>query len=153
MKESQFETVSVEKETAYIHTCNCCGKSVKVRPNSRDEWNDDIKEFYVDFGYESHHDGEKWSFDLCEECLINIVKQFKYVPYGFMEDNYTTLSREEHQKVFENWKETGQWEELMFKTYEELIELVQIYDTEYINEVIKKFHPDEPLLEVEDEIE
>lgn len=112
--------------------------------------NNIVCNYKVDIGYESKFDGESWNFDICEECLVNMVKQFNYVPYGFMEDNYTTLSREEHQKVFENWKENGQWEELMFKTYEELVELTQIYDTEYINEVIKKFHPDKPLLEIND---
>lgn len=146
MKELHYETVTIEKETSYTHTCNSCGKNIKVRPCTTDEWDDDIKDFYADFGYGSEFDGEQWSFSLCEECLLKLIKQFKYVPDGFKLDNYSNLTQEQHQELFEDWKKTGEWEELKFKTYEELIDQSKICGTEYINEIIKKFHSDKPLL-------
>lgn len=151
MKESHYKTVTIEKETSYTHTCNNCGKGVNIKSDTSEEWTDDIKNFHVDFGYESHFDGEKWSFDLCEECLVNLIKQFKHVPDGFKLDGYSDLSQEQHQQLFEDWKVDGTWDELKFKTYEELVEFSQLYNKEYINELIEKYHPGKPLLQFEDD--
>lgn len=126
--------------------CNKCGKPLSYQDISDQNYN-----FSFDFGYASHHDGEKISFDLCGNCLdevLNVgVKTFKYVPEGFKQDNDLPLDKDNHQKVFEHWKETDNWEEMMFYTYEELVELNGYFNTNYLNEVIKKFHPDKPLLE------
>jgi hypothetical protein len=149
MRESHYETITEtkEKEIGYVATCNKCGKRNEINHNIHNGWEDDIKEFYVSFGYESSFDGEKWSFDLCEDCLVGIIKGFKYVPDGFKDDDYNTLTKEEHQKVFENWKLTGKWEDLKFKTYEELKELNNgWFSLDWLNDAIKNYHPDKPLL-------
>lgn len=132
--------------------CNKCGKQL-----SSIDISDGNYHFYFDFGYASSHDGERISFDLCGSCLDDslntIVKTFKYVPKGWRENEYVTLNDENHQKVFEHWKETDNWNELMFYTYEELIELNGWFNTDYLNNVIKEFHPNKPLLEDHDKIE
>jgi hypothetical protein len=95
---------------------------------------------------------EHWSFDLCDDCLASIVKTFKFPPDGFMKDGYNIISsEEEYQKVFENWKETGKWDELKYKSYEELIKLEGIIRIEYINEKIKDNFPNKPLINKYDE--
>ncbi|GIN22535.1 hypothetical protein [Siminovitchia fordii] len=151
MKEIKYQTVTEtrEKEVGYIKTCNKCGKKKNVNHEKNEEWRDDFKEFYLDFGYESSFDGESWNFDLCEECLINFIKQFKHVPNGFKNGNYSFIkNREEHQKVFESWLETGIWDELEFKTYEEISELNTGWtNIDYLNEAIKQYHPGRPLLD------
>lgn len=124
--------------------CNKCGKPFG-------QWDtEEHQHFYFDFGYESHHDGEKISFDLCgsclDECLEMIVQTFNVVPNGWRIGDYVSLTQDQHQKVFERWKETGDWDDLMFYTYEELVDLNGFMNTEWLNDTIKKFHPDKPLL-------
>ena len=125
--------------------CNKCGNKL-----SSCDISDGNHNFYFDFGYASHHDGEKINFDLCGSCLDealeSLVRTFKHTPEGWKENEYVDLTPEEHQKIFEHWKETGNWDELMFYTYEQLIELNGWFNTEGLNEVIKKLHPDKQLL-------
>lgn len=52
-------------------TCNACGKSAK-HPDCTD-----ITPVDIDFSYGSIHDGQTWSFDLCDPCAEDIVKRFK----------------------------------------------------------------------------
>lgn len=149
MKEYFFETVTETKQIGHTSICNRCGKRNEIIQDKHYDWEDDIKNFSIGFGYESKFDGENWRFDLCEDCLVSIIKEFKYVPEGFKEDRYNSFSSpEEHQKVFDHWKETGNWEELKFKTYEELKAMNNgWFDYEYINDAVKKYHPDKPELE------
>jgi hypothetical protein len=121
-------------------TCNKCGKTT-VRTYS-----DDFKTINLDFGYGSRFDGERWIFGLCDDCLEDMVREFKYVPSGFKIHNVLPLSDTTHQKVFEDWKKSGEWEDLKYYTYEELVELNGYLDTGYINEYIEKYHKSMPLL-------
>jgi hypothetical protein len=52
-------------------TCNCCGKVAK-HPDCTD-----ITPIDIEFGYGSEHDGETWSFDLCDVCVEELVSKFK----------------------------------------------------------------------------
>jgi recombination DNA repair RAD52 pathway protein len=71
-----------------------------------------------------------------------------------MEDGYGQISNEEEkQKVFEHYKQTGSWDTLRFKTYEELVKLAGYYDYDYINSLIKELHPDKPLVNIYDDEE
>ncbi|WP_137743412.1 hypothetical protein [Robertmurraya siralis] len=148
MRISHYKTITEtrEKETGYTAICNMCGKENIFEEND-DSLNDDTQHIELHFGYGSKFDMERWSFDLCDDCLIEIVKQFKYVPEGFYEDSSLNLTPEEHQKIFDNWKETGEWEELKFKSYEEIVALNNgWYPVDLINEAIKKYYPDKPEL-------
>lgn len=62
-----------EKAAAEIR-CNCCGKPMALE-------NGIIKEGIctVDclWGYFSNKDGERYVFDLCEECYDKITKEFQ----------------------------------------------------------------------------
>jgi hypothetical protein len=33
--------------------------------------------FKTEFGYASEYDGQVWKFDLCEDCIIELVNGFK----------------------------------------------------------------------------
>lgn len=138
-------------------TCNKCGKervrdfnSGRFEDQDDELWRNDYQSFGCSFGYGSRHDMERWSFDLCEECLVEIIKDFKHVPKGFMLDSsWYIIENEsiEHQKLFDDWKVNGIWEELKFKTYEELTEeYADIFNTDYINEIIKKYHSGKPFI-------
>jgi hypothetical protein len=65
-------------------SCNKCGKEHET---NGDFYNDEIKtnlfhELFISFGYPSKYDCESWSFDLCEDCLVNFVESFKIKPDG-----------------------------------------------------------------------
>jgi hypothetical protein len=63
------------------------------------------------FGYWSKFDMEHWSFDICDNCLEDVIKTFKIAPDGFKVDSGWLVSEKEHQKVFEKWKDTGIWDD------------------------------------------
>lgn len=52
-------------------TCNGCGKVAKHTDCT------DITPVDVEFGYGSDHDGETWSFDLCDTCIEEFASKFK----------------------------------------------------------------------------
>lgn len=85
--------------------CNKCGK--EITPT----YSENLINFYQHFGYDSHFDGEQWDWDICPDCLLEWIKTFKYVPNGFFQDEYDVLNGIQHQKAFDNWKETGLWKE------------------------------------------
>jgi len=125
--------------------CNKCGKSI-VR-----SYSEDFKTINLDFGYESSFDGEYWSFDLCDDCLEDLVRTFKYVPSGFKLDNHLPMNDVTHQKVFDDWKISGEWEDLKYHTYEQLVNLNGYMNTDYLNGYIEKYHKHMPPLESEDD--
>lgn len=113
--------------------CNKCGCEIPDSINSN---------FYASFGYGSKHDGQEWSFELCENCLEDIIKTFKYIPGGFKENPYIHIDNEDRQKIFEEYKKTGEFDLLSTLSYEELLEYVGFLSKESINEAIIKNHPD-----------
>ena len=48
-------------------TCDMCKRKL-------DDFEDPIKIVHQ-FGYGTEYDGERWEFEICEECLIKIVKE------------------------------------------------------------------------------
>ena len=159
-KEKKKVIKEIEQEVVTHHSvvCNKCGKETKRDFDSEffedygeGLWDGMYQSFGCSFGYGSKHDTERWQFDLCEECIVEYIKTFKHVPDGFYKHTsyYTIENEEEHQRIFDNWKETGKWEELKFKTYEQLVELSEIFNLDYINEVIKENYPNKPLIEEE----
>jgi hypothetical protein len=150
----QIEKVAVSKSV----TCNKCGtvRELKNEGNwyetDEDMFASDVHNVSLGFGYGSKFDMESWNFDLCDDCLESVVRSFKYPPDGFKEDGYSVISdEEERQKVFEYFKETGEWNEFKFKSYEELVKFAGFYDVDYINELIKEMYPDKPLVSIYDE--
>ena len=62
-------------------TCNRCGQIYDLEKDELEEWQADfMRQFTIRFGYTSAHDTEDWHFDLCEECLEEIIKEFKIAP-------------------------------------------------------------------------
>lgn len=135
--------------------CNKCGNEAEQGENHMSEgflWNEQFKNIELSFGYLSKFDNETWKFTLCEECILDMVKTFKYVPQGFYIDSTPTSIEmtEQHQEVFDYWKETGEWEDLRFYTYEELKQLANYLDVDEINKMIGKYHKGKELLNPED---
>lgn len=80
--------------------CNKCGKVFEA-------YDDSVKQFDLPMGYEI------FKFDLCYDCIMDIIKTFKIVPTGFKSDpSYTSsydLDHELHQELFETWKISNEW--------------------------------------------
>lgn len=65
--------------------CNKCGKKFEY-----DEglcgWQNLVHKFVIKFAYGSKYDYERWDFDLCEDCIEEIVSTFK-IPVEVNEHN------------------------------------------------------------------
>lgn len=148
VKETQTVTETKEVLVSNLAYCNKCGKKYEqVMDKSFGEycWDSELNKFEIGFGYESRYDEQYWKFDLCDDCLTEIVRGFKIVPDGFMNDD-RLLDDEKLQKVFEDWKNTSEWEWLKYHTYDELVEMNGYIKTEFLNECIQKYHPGKDLL-------
>lgn len=92
------ETVTNQRIVKVI--CNKCGD----KSTEEDYDFERFQEFSISFGYGSRYDSEHWRFDLCDECLTELVRSFKVVPQGFGEDSYYATYP---QIMFDEWKVTG----------------------------------------------
>ena len=89
MREFEEIEVKTKKEIPISATCNKCGNSKVLE--GKDEYNrqwklEKFQSFLISFGYGSKFDMEDWEFDLCEKCLVDIVRTFKHAPEGYSED-------------------------------------------------------------------
>ena len=58
-------------------SCNMCGKKINIIEEKVEDWQlDYFHNFAIHYGYGSSKDGESYLFDICEDCLDNIIKQF-----------------------------------------------------------------------------
>lgn len=57
-----------------ILICNKCGRKLQV---SNGRVMEGVCTVEVDWGYFSHKDGEHHSFDLCETCYDQLIKEFR----------------------------------------------------------------------------
>lgn len=119
-----------------LHICNKCGCSIYY-----------TTEIDIKFSYGSHFDLETWNIELCDSCLEDIVKTFNIVPNGFMTDKYIPISKEKHQRLFDEWKITDEWDTFSVMTYEEILSYTGGLDKEYLNKKILKYHPDRKIIE------
>ncbi len=72
MKSYRNETVVIEK--VYSVKCNCCGKEIA---SDKYGYTSDYLSVNKRWGYNSSFDNENHSFDICEDCYKNIIKNFK----------------------------------------------------------------------------
>ncbi|ALS22126.1 hypothetical protein [Paenibacillus naphthalenovorans] len=140
-----YSTETEILEVPYLDSCVCnkCGDTY-TKNKIKDVTSVNAK--FVDYG--TMYENQIWNFDMCANCLVEIIKTFKYIPTGFMED-YTEASYiKDKQKVFDNWKVTGEWEPYLGYEYEELIGLFDgwYHTAEFINELIEKYYPDKERL-------
>lgn len=76
------KTVKDSELTSVI--CNKCGtEHVFHGEDHEKEWQDTFQSFGLSFGYGSKFDEECWKFDLCEECLSNLINSFVHKPEGY----------------------------------------------------------------------
>ena len=101
------EWITVEK--VVVKGCNKCGKRLGGPSMSK------IQSLNINFPWGSTFENTSWQFEMCDECLCELVKTFVGVPQGcggryhgdgIMEN----IGQEQHQAMFEDWKETGEWE-------------------------------------------
>ena len=74
----EYEEIQVTKKVLKSITCNKCGKSKEITDFGFEQ--DEFHSLNLSFGYGSGFDEERWKFDLCESCLVDFVKTFKYSP-------------------------------------------------------------------------
>ena len=68
-----FFFISGDRELESVH-CNWCGKRLMVKDGIMREGG---ARFEIAWDYFSEKDGERHSFDLCEECYDELVNQFR----------------------------------------------------------------------------
>ena len=90
--------------------CNGCGNIFNPDHEDMTQRFDDLR-----FSYRSKYSNQKpFSFELCESCLLKIVRGFEIVPENFMSDasqiSTCDNDHELHQKTFDKWKVTNEWE-------------------------------------------
>ena len=104
-KQAEKEVTITEYETVEFG-CNRCGK---LEQNADSFTENGFHNFGVNFGYGSKYDTDQWEFDLCEDCLFEVVKDFKVAPSGFMIDSYEYVEDYEKtsQENFLRWKSEG----------------------------------------------
>lgn len=102
------EVVKTDVETSVKSVgCNRCGVVTQLPDDEFESYymTEQYAHFGTEFGYGSKYDGERWSFDLCEDCLDAIVKTFKVAPEGFAGRGWVP---HDLQATFEKWRETGE---------------------------------------------
>ena len=75
MKITKTEKVLIDNISIINTICNRCGDTIPF--DLGDPTFAPVQEFKLVFGYGSYHDGEYWAFDLCDDCLDTITKDFK----------------------------------------------------------------------------
>jgi hypothetical protein len=88
---------------AFIYVCNACSKQCPPSNPYDDFAQNLIHSFKTFFGYGSAHDMDRWSFDICESCLLKWVSSFNIVPEGF-EAETAHYNKQEPQHLFDEWK-------------------------------------------------
>lgn len=79
-------------------TCNKCGTERKME---YDFTYNEFQHVNFSFGYGSKFDNDNWSFDLCENCVEELVKSLQHVPNGIdSHESDGIMSQDE----FECWK-------------------------------------------------
>ena len=88
MREYEEVEIKETKELPHLITCNKCGESKKLTgndPNDTDRKFESnmFQSITLSFGYGSKFDCDWWEFDICEKCLVDIVRSFKHLPEGY----------------------------------------------------------------------
>lgn len=88
MRKARKEKIEQEVEVIEMICCNKCGKKYENK-----NWVGNLHEFHIDFAtYFSKFNADKWNFDLCEDCIVDIVRTFKFTPEGFYQYDTRTMS-------------------------------------------------------------
>jgi hypothetical protein len=84
-----------------VLVCDKCGKQAAY--GFADHYAQNLTHrMKTSFHYGSDHDEEMWSFEVCENCLLNWISSFEYHPKGFDSDGHQQNENEE--KLFKEWK-------------------------------------------------
>lgn len=110
-KEAQIKAIEARKKAKEeVIRCYKCGKS-DVITDEDDFTKEQYQHFSVSFDYGSNYDMERWSWTVCEDCLVDIIRTFKHVPDGFFVDpSSIEPEKDRHQAMFDEWKKTGKWD-------------------------------------------
>lgn len=73
----KYKVVSVEKLEVDEIICNGCGK--KIHKNQFGYFEEHLH-VEKSWEYSSKRDGEKHSFDLCQDCYEKLIHSFKFFP-------------------------------------------------------------------------
>jgi len=65
------QDIYVKHKNVVSVCCDKCGKTAKGETEMM--WSD-INEIAIDFGFGSKFDGETWSFELCDDCVEDTLK-------------------------------------------------------------------------------
>lgn len=101
----------IETAVSVLVVCNSCLKEISVNVEDNNINNAvlkaDMTKISKSFDLESKFSGETWSFQLCEDCLLKIIKNLKLYPSGYRENPFSQnqLTPTQKQKKFLKWRE------------------------------------------------
>jgi len=72
----EYAKVLEEVDAECRRVCNRCGKEIVNETLNFDM----ITEVKVVFGWGSNKDGQRWDFDLCDDCLDDMASGFMFPP-------------------------------------------------------------------------
>ncbi|MFE6075617.1 hypothetical protein ACFVQB_14190 [Paenibacillus sp. NPDC057886] len=104
------ETITKEVSKHISSTCNKCGVEKEFEQVDDYIFNNYSHRINVEFEEGSIYENQRWAFDLCEECLVALVRTFSEAPEGIQANKYPRES-------FEHFKLTGEFDE--FSGYSE----------------------------------
>jgi hypothetical protein len=76
----KYKTIKTSNKAVKSVTCNKCGRETVLDNAGSYNMGDEFESFTIKFGYGSKHDGERYMFDLCGDCLEKIFHSFKIPP-------------------------------------------------------------------------
>lgn len=74
---TQIKNIKSVEEIIEKIICDCCGKEEKGK---NIEYSTSINNIKHSFGYGSKFDLEELDIDICDECLVDILLNFKNIP-------------------------------------------------------------------------
>jgi len=73
---------TIMSEVVRAVACNKCGKETENTEEYNPEFHN-YQSFEITFGYGSEFDGLELDFDLCDACMVELIKSLKIPPMAF----------------------------------------------------------------------
>jgi len=84
MKTTVTKTFKDTYESLVSITCNKCGTIIQPKNKKDYFWLDKMQTVELEWGYGSNHDATTWKFDLCEDCIEDLIDTFQ-IPVEIIE--------------------------------------------------------------------
>jgi hypothetical protein len=74
----EYKEIKIKKEILIKKSCDRCGKTENIQEHIGEITS--IETCKIEFGYASKLDGNIYELDICDDCFLEIIKEFKHKP-------------------------------------------------------------------------